>query len=91
MKRAQISRLSKHFVRRWEQRVGGSPSVAHVQDMINESFVLRKQLKCMVRRAGILMPHKVLSEYWHHERGVIILVDEDKETAVTIYTAGGGR
>jgi hypothetical protein len=43
----------------------------------------------MVRRFGTLVPHKILAEYWHHERGMILLVDEDRGMAVTVLTANG--
>jgi len=86
----QVNSLSRHFVRRWNERVGASPSLAKVNQILAESCRIRKQMRCMVRRFGGLVPRKVLAEYWHHERGMILLVDEERGMAVTVLTANGG-
>lgn len=86
----RVNRLSKHFVRRWNERVGESPSLAKINEILAESCRIRRQMRCMVRRFGVLVPHKILAEYWHHERGMILLVDEERGMAVTVLTANGG-
>jgi len=86
----RVSRMSKHFVRRWQQRVGATPSIEAVNQILASSQRIRRQIRCMVPRFGGWVPHKVLAEYWNHGRGLVILVDEDNRMAVTVITAGNG-
>ncbi len=60
----RVSRMSKHFVRRWQQRVGATPSIEAVNQILASSQRIRRQIRCMVPRFGGWVPHKVLAEYW---------------------------
>lgn len=82
-----VRRLSKHFVKRWEQRVGGIPTVDTVNGLLSESYKLRGQRRIYVQSpGGGLKADKQLAEYWHHARGLIMRVDSDASTAVTVIT-----
>lgn len=84
-----VRRLSKHFVRRWTERVGSAPSLAAVNRMLGESHKLNGQRRIWVPKpGGGLRPDKQLAQFWHRS-GLIIRVDFDDATAVTVITPNG--
>ncbi len=86
-----VKAMSHHFVQRWRERVGTEPTLEEVNALVNRSRKLRPQMRCYVDRYGTFKPYKVLAEFWNHERGVVVFVDEERATAVTVVAAGMGR
>ena len=81
-----VSRLSRHFVQRWTQRVGAAPSVEGVNRIIAESCQIRDQDRFVKEVGGGTKVIIQLAEYWYHRGGMIIKVDERDGTAVTVIT-----
>lgn len=82
-----VAYLGRHFIERWEERVGGfAPSLDMVNQMLNDSVRLRGQ-RTLYRRSGeTFVPHKLLAEFFIARFGLIIKVDEDIHCAVTVIT-----
>ena len=81
-----IRSLSKHFIRRWKQRVGAAPTVEGVNRILAGARKITAQRKLFEGhpRQG-LKPWKLLAEYWHPRAGGIIRVDEDNRCAITVF------
>lgn len=83
--------LTRHFCRRWGERVGAGPTLEGVNRMLAESFRIRKQMRLFRRDGSRLEPVKVLALYWNHKSGLILWVDEDRGAAVTVISAHTAR
>ena len=79
--------LIRHFLERWEKRVGLVPSLDVVNQMLHDSVKLRSQMLVYRRSYRGFRPYKMLAEYWHNSGGLIIKVDEDLRCAVTVIAA----
>lgn len=76
--------LSNHFRHRWRRRVGGEPCLHEVNDLLARGTRLRNQRKLYRLIRGRYRPTKILAEYFHDGCGLLIRVDEDRKTAVTV-------
>jgi len=75
-------KLSKHFVKNWQRRVGGEPRSAGIRQMICQAVRIQKGLR-FITRAGY---YKSLTIYWHTGLNIIITVDHFTNTAVSVYS-----
>jgi hypothetical protein len=73
--------LSKHFTKRWLQRVGNWPTAEAVRHFLQHS-VRVQPCQDLVRKDG--RPYRVLAIYWHPELDLVIKVDTTNWTAVTV-------
>lgn len=76
--------LSKHFSQRWRQRVGDVPSLEDVNEMLIRGYRLRNMRHLYSRRGGKLRPVKILAEYVDGIRGLLLRIDMERKTAVTV-------
>jgi hypothetical protein len=83
--------LTRHFIRKWEERVGAAPTVEGINRLMSEAVRVRKQMRLFRREGPSLEPVKVLALYWHHGAGVIIWIDEEWNRAVTVVSAHTAR
>lgn len=87
----EVRCLAKHFCKRWRERIGSEPTLDQVNRIIAEAQRIRRQETVWRRRGtGILEPYRILAEYWHHEAGLLIRVDERRSKAVTVIAWGDG-
>ncbi|MBN2060728.1 MAG: hypothetical protein JW882_09970 [Deltaproteobacteria bacterium] len=76
--------LTKHFEERWMRHFNsGPPSPMQVLRIISQSKWLHKGQNLFKKNGE---PYKLLSEYWHPQRKIIIRVDWDTSEAVTLLT-----
>ena len=78
-------RLSQHFVRNWNHRVGRDPDPAEVQRIIDRG--VKVQSGGMQIRAPGFMQDRTLSIFWDPEAGIIVKVDESRMVAVTVLSS----
>ncbi|MHC1726528.1 MAG: hypothetical protein AB9866_11040 [Syntrophobacteraceae bacterium] len=82
-----VRRLSDHFVGQWKTWIGATPTVKSVNDILAESTKLNGQRRVLVpQERGGTKPDKIIAQYWNHRIDVIIRIDTDDGTAVTIIT-----
>lgn len=82
-----IRKFTKHFAQRWAERVGGWPCLDEVNRIVREGQRLRGQ-QTLYRKGGdgTLTERVILEEYWNNREGLIIRIDADCATAVTVIT-----
>ena len=73
--------LSRHFVERWRERVGGDPNVKEVKKIVRESVYLQR---CRSYRLADGMIYRTLAIYWHPEKNMVVKIDETIDMAVTV-------
>ncbi|MEM5789272.1 MAG: hypothetical protein AAGU11_18315 [Syntrophobacteraceae bacterium] len=84
-----VRSFSKHFVQMWVNWRGDFPCVEEVNRLISTGQQLRPQLKLFKRLPdGTYRSYTLLAEFWNHDAGAIIRVDELCGLAVTIIPAG---
>ena len=77
----ELNHLSKHFVARWELRVGGVPSLEAVRTIMRSAAHilhckrLRDTAGCEVIQPAI---------YWHPDLDLVLLIDHIRETAISV-------
>lgn len=82
---ARIKHVSEHFNDRWRERVGGEPpSCTQLNFILNGCKRIRKSALLYQLTGGRIYPVRVPAEYWSHERGLILLVDESRRIAITV-------
>lgn len=74
-------RLTKHFIANWEKRVGGTPTVDEVQQLLRESVIVQS---CATYQTVKGRPYVVLAIYWHTEKDLILKVDMFTGNVVTV-------
>ena len=78
---ATLNHLSRHFIQRWVERVGGTPTLQAVRDVMRSSA---KILHCKLLRDGegceVVQP----AVYWHPDLDLVLLVDHIRETAISV-------
>lgn len=84
-----VTRLSKHFCDRWEERVGGRPTVEGVNWLIRQGQCLRRQQDLWRQDRWGMRPYRLLAEYWCHRAGMLIRVDSERGIAVTVIVPEG--
>jgi hypothetical protein len=85
----RVNKFGTHFIQRWAERMGGFPSIEEVNEVLAGSLrIIKQRILWKVLCSGGYGRHEVLSHFWNHERGIIVLVDEYKGTAVTLLTPG---
>ena len=80
-------RLTQHFVDNWKARVGGEPTLAMVQQVIDESVKVQPTRNLFASRG---YPYRVLAIYCNFERKLLIKVDEVNGNAVTVMGVDNG-
>jgi hypothetical protein len=83
---ARVIRFSKHFVARWAERKGSLPCIDDVNAILAGSLRIIKQRSLWESVGGVMIRHNEVSHYWCHSAGVILLVDDQTGTAVTVIT-----
>ncbi len=76
--------LSKHFMERWEQRRGTSPSLEYVNLICRKGQCIKHGERMWRSIGGTLYEHKTVTMYWHPREQVIIWVDPEDGTAITL-------
>jgi len=74
-------KLTRHFTRRWQQRVGGEPT----EEMIEK--IMKKAIRVQGYRRMMLVNYQfytTLGIYWHPDLKIILKVDTSQCTAVTV-------
>lgn len=79
-----VSRLTKHFIRRWEQRRGGFPTVVGVNDILKRSQRVRGQHVFWKLVNVEFYQASSPAIFWSHKDGLIIMVDLKKGAAITL-------
>lgn len=79
-----IARLTRHFIDRWTERVGAAPTLESVRRKVADGIVIRRQQLLWKRVGKDLTPRRLLTEVWNHRMGIIIRIDERRQTAVTL-------
>jgi len=82
--------LTRHFTKRWGERCGFIPTIEEINQTIGAATKIQTQMLVYRLRHGEYRAFKILAAYWHHPSGVIIKVDEESKSAVTVMTAGHG-
>lgn len=79
--------LTAHFKRRWAERVEGSPpSPERIGEMVRQSIRVQPQRELWRLDAwGNACPVQVNGIYWHPGAGVVMVIDEEKRNAVTVF------
>ena len=85
----QVELLSRHFLRRWIQRLGRVPSLESVNLIIRKGQITKKGQTLYKLLRGRLYQYHTLTEVWNHSDGVLIWVDERRATAVTVIVPKG--
>jgi hypothetical protein len=61
-----------------------------VRALHSEALCVRPQRRVYIRspsRFGVCFrPHKINAVFWHPARGLVLIVDEAKQTAVTVFS-----
>ncbi len=81
-----VCTLSNEFLQRFRQRVGEEPTLEHVNLILAGAKRIRRQQTLYKRINGEFCRYEFLGEFWNHEHGMILLVNENARTAVTVYT-----
>jgi len=80
-------RLTRHFVTRWQERMGGCvPTPQMIRQLVRHSVVLQHGRR--VEKTGFGRPYTTLSMYWVPEIDVVMKIDEVSypHCAVTVIT-----
>lgn len=77
--------MTNHFCQRWKERIGGVPSIAGLNRMVAAGVPVRKQKTFYQRHFGLIRRVKLLAEIWNREVDIIIRMDQDSGTAVTVF------
>ncbi len=75
--------LTKHFTKRWMQRVGNWPTVEAVNHYLKQAVKVQG-CQDFIRPNG--QPFRVLAIYWHPELDLVIKVDSFTQAAVTVFS-----
>jgi hypothetical protein len=73
--------LTKHFKKRWIERVGNWPTAEAVRNYVSQSVQVQ-HCQNFLREDG--QPYRILAIYWHPELDLVIKVDDFEKTAVTV-------
>jgi hypothetical protein len=82
----RVCEMTRHFEQRLRERLGVELTLERVNQLLSEAKRIRRQtvyyklINCEFRRRVLI------GEWWHHEAGIIMLIDEWKSKAVTIVT-----
>lgn len=76
--------LTRHFLRRWTERVGGvEPTAEEIARIIAES--VKVQHGCVLYTAA-KVERRILACYWNAAWGVVLKVDHPRNRVVTVLT-----
>ena len=76
--------LTKHFRKRWEERVGpDAPTGRDIMRFVRQGVQLQKYRKVYTPRGREII---ILAMYWVQDKGLVIKVDEWRKQAVTVLT-----
>ncbi len=75
--------LSKHFLQRWQERVGNWPTLDAVRHYLEHSIVVQRGVSLVTFNGG---HHTVLALYWNPDIDTVIKVDTVRNVAVTVYS-----
>jgi hypothetical protein len=76
-------KLSDHLVQNWDFRVGEVPTEKDVNELIGQAKLIQHGRQVTT---GDLC-FRILSIYWHVDRGLIITADPYSGKVVSVYTA----
>ena len=77
-------KLSKHFRQQWEKRVKHpQPTVYEIKSMIRRAIWLQKDHVLFFKDGS---RYKVPALYWVPDKNIVLKVDEDTKTVMTVIT-----
>jgi hypothetical protein len=77
-------KLSKHFIKRWEERVGQPlPAPKEIKRMIRCAIWLQKD-QVLYSTKGLR--YKIPALYWVPDKNIVLKVDEKTKTVMTVIT-----
>ncbi|MDY7035545.1 MAG: hypothetical protein SV375_05200 [Thermodesulfobacteriota bacterium] len=80
--------LSKHFLERWAERVGGpAPTVEDINELIEQSALVQRYRITFTPRGRRLV---VMALYWNSEWDVVLKIDENSKKVVTVIAGQNG-
>jgi len=74
-------KLSKHFVKNWQARVGEKPTEEQVERVVDKSVIVQRGKSFRLWEGGFF---NTLSIFWNPELGLIVTVDEPRDRAVSV-------
>jgi len=80
-------KISEHFAKNWRDRVGGEPDPAMICAILGRS----RRLQTGGQRIIGGRYYKTLSIFWSHDDAVVIKMDPESGTVVTVITPEMGR
>ena len=81
-------KISRHFQERWLERVGRPiPTVKIVKQMIRSAVCLQKDSTFHTRAQRYKWP----ALYWVTDKNLVLKIDEEKKTAITVLTSNINR
>jgi hypothetical protein len=83
---ARVCMLSRHFMEEFRIRIGEEASVELVNRLLAGSKRIRKQQALYKKINGEFKRYEFLGEFWNHEAGLILVINEQTCKAVTVYT-----
>lgn len=75
--------MTKHFIDRWQSRVGGRPTEELVMSILRQSMCIQPQ---SVFRCADGSTFSTLCINWHPGLKLVIKTDPSNNTAVTVYS-----
>jgi hypothetical protein len=79
----KVEKLTGHFLRNWNFRVGGSPTLTLINEFIRHSVRIQRP-RMLYESDGKAFP--LLAMYWNPEMDIIITVDGYQRKAVSVLT-----
>ena len=78
--------LTVEFEKKWLENIGPLPTSDEIDQMINESIMVQKQMNLFTSRGRL---YRVLAIYWHPEREIVFKVDHKFWKAVSLFSVNG--
>jgi Rad3-related DNA helicase len=81
-----VAQMTHHFEERLRERLGIELTIERLNQLLAESKRIGRQCVYYKLINCVFCRRVLLGQWWHHEAGVIMLIDEWKSKAVTIIT-----
>ena len=77
----RLTELTKHFVQRWQERVGGVPNLMMVKAIMDESAPI---LNCIEFRDRCGFRRCQPAIYWHPDLQLVLKIDHVSGAAISV-------